>query len=67
MILGKKDEQRPAEACGLIREINLGGTAIGTGFNSPPRYAELVCSYLSEITGIPLSTASDLVEAIQDV
>lgn len=33
----------------------------------PPRYAELACAYLSEITGIPLSTASDLVEATQDV
>ncbi|MEU6018299.1 aspartate ammonia-lyase [Streptomyces sp. NPDC047515] len=66
-VMLEEDEQRLAEACGLIREINLGGTAIGTGLNSPPRYAELACAYLSDIAGIPLSTASDLVEATQDV
>ncbi|MFJ1616071.1 MULTISPECIES: hypothetical protein [unclassified Streptomyces] len=38
VMLGEEDEQRFAEACGLIREINPGGTAIGIGFSSPPRY-----------------------------
>ncbi|MFI2715888.1 aspartate ammonia-lyase [Streptomyces collinus] len=61
-----EDEQRLAEATALIREINLGGTAIGTGLNSHPRYAALACAHLSTITGVPLSTAADLVEATQD-
>jgi len=61
-----EDEARLAEAVDLIREINLGGTAIGTGINAHPRYAELVRKKLSEITGFNLITAPDLIEATQD-
>src|SRR5204863_101038 len=50
VMLGE-DEQRLREACLLIHEINLGATAIGTGINAHPRYASVVCRYLSEITG----------------
>jgi aspartate ammonia-lyase len=65
VMLGE-DVARLDEATLLIREINLGGTAIGTGINSHPDYAALVCRYLSEIRGIALITAPDLVEATQD-
>ena len=61
-----EDEARLAEAVDLIREINLGATAIGTGINTHPRYAALVREKLSAITGIDLITAPDLVEATQD-
>src|SRR5919206_3977915 len=61
-----EDEERLAEASRLIQEINLGATAVGTGINAHPRYAELVCRRLAEITGIPLITAQNLVEATQD-
>ncbi|MFF1874727.1 aspartate ammonia-lyase [Kitasatospora herbaricolor] len=62
-----EDRRRLREACELIREINLGGTAIGTGLNAHPSYAALACRHLAEITGIPVTTAGDLVEATQDV
>ena len=65
VMLGE-DEQRLREACLLIHEINLGATAIGTGINAHPDYARLVCRYLSDITGIKLETAGNLVEATQD-
>lgn len=61
-----EDEQRLVEASALICEINLGGTAIGTGITSHPHYADLVCEELVRITGLPLSTSPDLVEATQD-
>jgi aspartate ammonia-lyase len=61
-----EDLGRLAEATALIREINLGGTAIGTGLNTPPAYAATVCRHLAGITGIALTTAPDLVEATQD-
>ncbi len=61
-----EDEQRLQEACHLIHEINLGATAIGTGINSHPEYAELVCRRLVEISGVPVQTATNLVEATQD-
>jgi aspartate ammonia-lyase len=65
VMLGE-DEQRLAEAAMLIREINLGATAIGTGINAHPDYAGLVCRRLSEITGIPVVTSPNLIEATQD-
>ena len=61
-----EDEQRLKEAALLIHEINMGATAIGTGINAHPRYAELVCQRLSEVTGIGLIVAPNLVEATQD-
>jgi aspartate ammonia-lyase len=61
-----EDEERLTEASRLIQEINLGATAVGTGINAHPRYAELACRYLAEITGIRLITAQNLVEATQD-
>jgi aspartate ammonia-lyase len=50
----------------LICEINLGATAIGTGINAHPDYARIVCQRLREITGIPVVTAANLIEATQD-
>ena len=61
-----EDEERLKEAAMLIREINMGATAIGTGITAHPDYAELICQRLSEVTGIALITAPNLVEATQD-
>lgn len=65
VMLGE-DEARLAEAAQLVREINLGATAIGTGINTHPDYAELVTRRLSEISGVELMVAANLVEATQD-
>jgi len=61
-----EDIDRLGEAQALIREINMGATAIGTGINAPPRYAEAVRAHLAEITRLELITAPDLVEATAD-
>ncbi|HEX8242854.1 MAG TPA: aspartate ammonia-lyase [Longimicrobium sp.] len=61
-----EDIDRLREAAALIREINMGATAIGTGINTEPRYAAVVCEKLSEVTGLSLSTAPDLIEATSD-
>jgi len=61
-----EDMDRLREAAALIRETNMGATAIGTGINSDPRYAALVCERLSEITQLELKTAPDLIEATAD-
>ncbi len=65
VMLGE-DEERLKEAALLIREINLGATAIGTGINAEPEYAALVCKHLRQVSGIPFITAHNLVEATQD-
>ncbi len=61
-----EDQERLREAASLIREINLGGTAIGTGITAHPDYARLVCTSLSQISGVELVTAPNLIEATQD-
>jgi aspartate ammonia-lyase len=61
-----EDVQRLGEAQALIREINMGATAIGTGITAPPGYAEAVRAHLARITGVSLVTAPDLVEATAD-
>ena len=50
----------------LITEINMGGTAIGTGINADPEYATLVCEELRTVTGLDLKISDNLVEATQD-
>ena len=66
-VMVTEDAERLLEAARLVSEINLGGTAIGTGLNAHPRYARLVCDKLAVITGFSLATAGNLVEATQDV
>jgi aspartate ammonia-lyase len=65
VMLGE-DEARLTEAIALIREINLGATAIGTGINTDIRYAKLAIRHLSELSGLPLEAAPNLIEATQD-
>jgi aspartate ammonia-lyase len=50
----------------LFLEVNMGGTAIGTGINADPRYSGVVIEHLREITGKPIVLATNLVEATQD-
>jgi len=50
----------------LLREINMGGTAIGTGLNAVPGFAELCTAKMTEFSGDHFEKASDLVEATPD-
>ncbi len=61
-----EDVERLTEAQALIREINMGATAIGTGITATRGYTEAVRSHLSRVSGLELITAPDLVEATSD-
>jgi aspartate ammonia-lyase len=61
-----EDRQRLSESTALLHEINLGATAIGTRLNAPPGYVDAVCEHLRAITGRPLTTSVNLIEATQD-
>lgn len=50
----------------LMLEINMGATAIGTGLNAVPGYAELCTKKLAELTGVNFTLGKDLVEATPD-
>ena len=61
-----EDIQRLQETVPLLKEINLGGTAIGTGLNAPVGYAQKACLILSKLSGFDFMVAEDMVEATQD-
>ena len=61
-----EDIARLEETARLFLEVNLGGTAIGTGINADPSYPNLAVTELAAITGLDLLLAPNLVEATPD-
>ena len=47
-----------------LSEMALGGTAVGTGINTPKGYSEKVAQYIAEFTGLPFITAPNKFEAL---
>ena len=62
-----EDIQRIIGLSELLKEVNLGGTAIGTGINASISYSKIAVKELSSISNLPLVIASDLVEASSDM
>jgi fumarate hydratase, class II len=48
----------------MVRELALGGTAVGTGLNTPNGYDVLVAKKIAELTGLPFVTAPNKFEAL---
>lgn len=57
-------EQHVRAALPHLCELALGGTAVGTGLNAPPGYAQAVAEELAALTGLPLVTAPSKFEAL---
>jgi aspartate ammonia-lyase len=56
------------EAAGdWLRELNIGGTAVGTGLNAEPEYAALMVEELEHISGLELRPGQDLVQLMQSM
>jgi len=47
-----------------LSELALGGTAVGTGINTPPNYSENVAKQIAALTGLPFVTAENKFEAL---
>jgi len=47
-----------------LSELALGGTAVGTGINTPEGYSELVAKYIADFTELPFITAENKFEAL---
>lgn len=47
-----------------LAELALGGTAVGTGINTPKGYSENVAKYIAQFTGLPFITAENKFEAL---
>lgn len=48
----------------MVKELALGGTAVGTGLNTPKGYDVLVAKKIAELTGLPFVTAPNKFEAL---
>ncbi len=62
-----RDWWRLNKAQERVRQVNLGGTAVGTGLNCPKAYVEIAVEKLREFTGLPLAKAENLFEATQNM
>ena len=47
-----------------LSELALGGTAVGTGINTPPNYADKVAETIAELTGLPFKSATNKFESL---
>jgi aspartate ammonia-lyase len=56
-----------SDAAAWVRELNIGGTAVGTGINAEPEYAGLMLEQLREISGLDLVQGQDLVQLMQSM
>lgn len=63
----QEEIERIQHAANLLHEINLGGTAIGTGLNAHPDYSRIAVAELAAISGQPVKSAAHLVEATSDM
>jgi aspartate ammonia-lyase len=62
-----KDIERMEELGKLFAEVNMGGTAIGTGINTDPKYTGIVIKKLAEVTGMEIKTSQNMIEATSDM
>lgn len=62
----EKENKKLHKAAESLLEVNMGGTAIGTGLNTPVGYAEKCVENLVEISGLPIRLSKDLVEDTPD-
>jgi aspartate ammonia-lyase len=62
-----RHRQKVADAAEWLREMNIGGTAVGTGLNAEPEYPALMVELLSEVSGLDLSVGEDRVQLMQSM
>ena len=60
----ERGAERVAATVAALLELALGGTAVGTGLNSHPRFAARVAEVIAELTGYPFVTAPNKFEAL---
>jgi fumarate hydratase class II len=60
-------EKHVRDALPHLCELALGGTAVGTGLNAPPGYAEAVAAELAQFTGLPVVSAPNKFENMASV
>jgi aspartate ammonia-lyase len=62
-----RHRQKLVEAADWLREMNIGGTAVGTGINAEPEYPGLMVDALSQVSGLDLREGDDRVQLMQSM
>jgi aspartate ammonia-lyase len=62
-----RHQRKLLEAGQWLRELNIGGTAVGTGINAEREYAGLMVQQLRQVSGLELSVGEDLVQLMQSM
>jgi aspartate ammonia-lyase len=63
----ERHRKKITEAAHWVREMNIGGTAVGTGINAEPEYPELMVRHLQQISGLQLRVGQDRVQLMQSM
>ncbi|MBA3444534.1 MAG: aspartate ammonia-lyase [Gemmatimonadales bacterium] len=63
----ERHRKKLREASEWLREMNIGGTAVGTGINAEPEYPERMISHLQQISGLQLRVGQDRVQLMQSM
>jgi len=62
-----RHQRKLSEAAQWLRELNIGGTAVGTGINAEREYAPLMVRHLQQVSGLELRVGEDLVQLMQSM
>jgi aspartate ammonia-lyase len=63
----QRNRERMARAADDLRDLGIGGTAVGTGLNAEPRYPALMVNHLRDMTGLDVREGGDRVQLMQSM
>ncbi|HUF36289.1 MAG TPA: aspartate ammonia-lyase [Gemmatimonadales bacterium] len=63
----QRHREKLAQAAEWLREMNIGGTAVGTGINAEPEYPALMVKYLQQVSGLELREGRDRIQLMQSM
>ena len=63
----QRHREKLAQAAEWLREMNIGGTAVGTGINAEPEYPRLMVGHLKQVSGLELREGRDRIQLMQSM
>jgi aspartate ammonia-lyase len=63
----QRHRDKLAQAADWLREMNIGGTAVGTGINAEPEYPRLMVGHLHQVSGLELREGRDRIQLMQSM
>jgi aspartate ammonia-lyase len=63
----QRHREKLAQAADWLREMNIGGTAVGTGINAEPEYPRLIVGHLQQVSGLVLREGEDRIQLMQSM